>query len=57
MRDLSTLIAFVINFLIIFSYSTKRDNFEPEDGKYGIEVVTTSYGIDFQIIITVLGNI
>ena len=57
MRDLSTLIAFVINFLIIFSYSAKRDDSEPENGAYGIQVVTTIYGIDFQIIITVLGNI
>ena len=57
MRDLSTLIAFVINFLIFLSYSTKRDNYEPENGNYGIEVVTILYGINFQTIITVLGNI
>ena len=37
MRDLSTLIAFVINFIIIFSYSTKRDDNPPDkDGSYGI---------------------
>ena len=49
MRDLSTLIAFIINFIILLSYSVDRNNEGSEDGRYGIEVVTMSHGINFKI--------
>lgn len=47
MRDLSTLIAFVINFFILISYSVERSDDGDENGRYGIDLITTSFGINF----------
>ena len=55
MRDLSTLIAFIINFVIIASYSMRIKYPPDENSLYELKVDTNAFGFDFIMIVNFLG--